>query len=206
MAERKVHPSKRKFCSSSSKPWWKSRLKEQPFIERLLYETICLTSNVQLVSFVNLIRSDSRPLSFYQDRIRNICIAPAIFFEHATTVLSACRDIDALALSPHSASTLLYPKRLSIWLYHLDIISLPGLHQLHQLTHLQISVARMTRHWHSALEFNESVVVPSQIDSSISPVSIIRFHGLFFCLALAAKSEIRGLHNPGSLPRAVLDQ
>ncbi|KAJ7598638.1 hypothetical protein C8J56DRAFT_170733 [Mycena floridula] len=143
-----------------------------PFIEDLLYRTIHFATNAQVNSFVNLIMSGSKPLSFYQNRIRNICItSPATRLKDATSILSAGRAVDTLALltiapnrsdlqsdidSFYSALTALHPKRLSVWFDRLDINSTLGLHWLHRLTHLQIFSPKMNSR--SALEFNNNVL------------------------------------------------
>ncbi|KAJ7599287.1 hypothetical protein C8J56DRAFT_916332 [Mycena floridula] len=127
----------------------------QPFIEGLLYRSISLVSERQLVSFVDLVSSGSRPLSFYQDRIRNVCVTQRPTYEQAVIILSACRTIHSLAFrilldsasAPesdttdfHSSLATLRPKRLSIPLNCLDNNSMPGLHWIQRLTHLHVFI------------------------------------------------------------------
>ncbi|KAJ7587070.1 hypothetical protein C8J56DRAFT_1051365 [Mycena floridula] len=143
----------------------------KPFIEGLLYRTISLTSKRQLSSFISLIRSGSRPLSFYQDRIRHVCVTEQPTYEQAAIILSVCRtNIHSLAFRTlldsksapqldttafHSSLTTLRPKRLSIWLDRLDVNCPFGLDWLQQLTHLHIFITSSS---HSRSQFNDTVL------------------------------------------------
>ncbi|KAJ7578694.1 hypothetical protein C8J56DRAFT_354537 [Mycena floridula] len=140
----------------------------KPFIG-LLYRSISLGSQPQLVSFVQLVRSGSRPLSFYHDRIRNICVLPAVRFEHALTILSVCRDativafrslIAQLSLEEPNGAFLPYfstlrPTRLALLVDRWDIKPGPGLDWLQQLTHLQISITFISRRSSPSQEFRQ---------------------------------------------------
>ncbi|KAJ7598632.1 hypothetical protein C8J56DRAFT_1039523 [Mycena floridula] len=142
----------------------------QPFIERLLYRSIILPSRWHVISFVELVRSNSRPLSFYHDRIRNVCVLPAAFvsFTDAIILLSVCCNTDILAfrtLGPatdsnmvaqfHSSLSTLRLKRLSVWLDDSKTMSPSGPDRFQDLTHLQILVVGL---WNSSQYFNDRVL------------------------------------------------
>ncbi|KAJ7598642.1 hypothetical protein C8J56DRAFT_914614 [Mycena floridula] len=122
--------------------------------------------------FVDLIRSGTRPLSFYQDRIRNVCVACRSSHEQVVTILSACRTLHTLALMNlhlrpsaadatafHSSLTKFRPTRLFVWLDRLDIHSAPGVDWLQRLTHLQLCITNRYADLDDYLaQFNDNVL------------------------------------------------
>ncbi|KAJ7598640.1 hypothetical protein C8J56DRAFT_170756 [Mycena floridula] len=140
----------------------------QPFIERLLYRSINLRTDRKMWQFVSLIRSGSRPLSFYQDRIRNVCIVTSVYnIEAVLTILSACRDVESFAFRALDTTKprdikILYsalskafrPTRLSLGFIHFKKASALGLGWLNKVTHLQL----MSSAQFVDLRFNDNVL------------------------------------------------
>ncbi|KAJ7598517.1 hypothetical protein C8J56DRAFT_1157692 [Mycena floridula] len=143
----------------------------RPFVERLLYRYITLVSKKQVSLFVALIRSGIRPISFYQDRIRGVCVASQ---EHTLddmiTIISVCRDVHTFASTTviwsyrrtvqenrmtayHSALSTLQPIRVYIAVRQLSQTSIPGFDWLSKVTHLELHIEQDPK-----LEFNDTVL------------------------------------------------
>ncbi|KAJ7581426.1 hypothetical protein C8J56DRAFT_960014 [Mycena floridula] len=136
----------------------------RPFIECILYRSITLISDKQMTLFAHCIRSSSRPVSFYQDRIRNVCLLSQSegSIEDMITILSACRDVHTFASTSFfdsppretsaflSALSILRPIRLHIYLRELNSI---GPHWLCKITHLTIWISDQ-----HGLQLNDTVL------------------------------------------------
>ncbi|KAJ7598027.1 hypothetical protein C8J56DRAFT_331585 [Mycena floridula] len=129
----------------------------KPFIERLLYRNVSLTSPYKMFSFLDLIRSGDRPLSFYQDRIRHVC---AMFLDleiqDAIRLVSTCRNVHTSALrglsignqASHDDLTAFYSslsilRPIRVHIYFLDALSIThprSLDWLCRVTHLELSI------------------------------------------------------------------
>ncbi|KAJ7598577.1 hypothetical protein C8J56DRAFT_914394 [Mycena floridula] len=129
----------------------------QPFFERLIYRCVSLSTYAEVTSFVDLVKFGSRPISFYQDRIKHLCIAPSdsMDIQDAVVILSACKDIQTLAIfvliskasdtvalaSFVSYIDILQPTRLAVQSEYLENPATGRLkpHCLRHVTHLELS-------------------------------------------------------------------
>ncbi|KAJ7574066.1 hypothetical protein C8J56DRAFT_1126620 [Mycena floridula] len=151
----------------------------RPFIERLLYHSILLTSIDQVTSFVDLVKSGSRSVSFYQDRIRNLSVAIEISAKAAYEILVVCKDLhnmafyhitatrvgakdgaDMIALRNLLATGTLQPIRLAIQPCYLPASPSVYLAILQHVTHLELSSASPTSGIYAApdLKLNDTVL------------------------------------------------
>ncbi|KAJ7575243.1 hypothetical protein C8J56DRAFT_976677 [Mycena floridula] len=179
----------------------------KPFIERLLYRSICLPSHRQLLLFLDLIRSDIRPLSFYQDRIRHFCATTfdLVKIGDMIALVSACpnartfalrsfnyhRSEALAALNFYSSLSILRPIRLQICLMkHLSTNSPPGVDWLCKVTHLELLIraAGPTHFDGSALErlpqlthLSYCCIYPSFVASSFA-ASLRLSAGIVVCI------------------------
>ncbi|KAJ7599291.1 hypothetical protein C8J56DRAFT_916345 [Mycena floridula] len=149
----------------------------QPFIERLLYRIISLVDSRQIHLFAELIRSALRPLSFYRDRIRHLCIAHEITSKDVIDIVSACKDVQILAIYSASGDAFppeerlanhvalhsllspggtVQPNRLAIPSLYLEmpVTSSLEIHCLQKVTHLELFCPTGS----VSMEFNDTVL------------------------------------------------
>ncbi|KAJ7598021.1 hypothetical protein C8J56DRAFT_1021959 [Mycena floridula] len=145
----------------------------KPFIERLLYHSVSFVSERQLSLFLNVLKSGSRPLSFYQDRIRHVCAKSwGATIEDSITLISACCNARTFAvrgfkyedmgnhnetltaLNFYSSLSILRPNRLHISLMRNVSTTSPGLDWLRHVTHLELNIAEKS----SDVQFNDTIL------------------------------------------------
>ncbi|KAJ7574040.1 hypothetical protein C8J56DRAFT_980561 [Mycena floridula] len=128
----------------------------QPFIECLLYHSVCLNSHRQINLFVDLVTSGSRPVSFYEERVRNLCVAYRIHSQSAHAILAVCSNLrtmafyfivnedsdteqdDIIALRSLLTTETIQPTRLAFQPRYLPIVHDLNLAVLQQVTHLEL--------------------------------------------------------------------
>ncbi|KAJ7574039.1 hypothetical protein C8J56DRAFT_477206 [Mycena floridula] len=124
----------------------------QPFIERLLYHSVCLNSHRQINLFVDLVTSGGRPVSFYEERVRNLCVAYRIHSQSAHAILAVCSNLRTMAffyimessLQPTAplqallATRTIQPTRLVFQKYYFPPTHDLSLAFLQQVTHLEL--------------------------------------------------------------------
>ncbi|KAJ7598617.1 hypothetical protein C8J56DRAFT_914518 [Mycena floridula] len=179
----------------------------QPFFERRIYRFVSLSTTAQAASFAKFIASNGRPLSFYHDRIQNLCIAANIDLHDAMIILSACKDIHSLALFtlPRNchrslvpylgtlrALQALRPTRLSIDVeYLVDPATAPrrlNFYCLQCVTHLELYLEQRQ----PDLQYNDTVLryLPQLTHLSYLNTAVLLPAALLFASSLCLSDEL----------------